>query len=99
MFYQLSSFFLVVLPLLAFQLASSKISYWISNPSTYYMVKNIHDALDIMHFNDQLKKKVVIGSPVGNYLKMDNGKLSSTDLVLLTAMATSEVIREKKNSD
>ena len=97
MFQYFSSFLIVALPLFAFEIASPKIAYLIANPSTFYGVKVINNAREIFILKENVEKSPVYISGIDQYIQEKHEKLNMTELILVTALTTTNIIKKKQS--
>jgi hypothetical protein len=96
MFQKFSSFLIVALPLFVFEIASPKIAYWIANPSTFYGVKVINNAREILVLKENVEKSPFYISSIDQYIQEKHEKLNTTELILVTAVTTTNIIKKKQ---
>ncbi|MBA2404184.1 MAG: hypothetical protein H0V66_05385 [Bdellovibrionales bacterium] len=92
------SFALLAVVMVASQFVSKQTAYWTASPSNYYIYNVINASQNIFQLNEKLKKNPSTESPIQQYTKLNSSKLTTTELVLLTAIASSDVLNKKDRS-
>lgn len=83
-----------LLAVFALQALSPLATYWTASPSSYHLVGIAYDSIDLLKFKDRF---LASQDPIGELHKRHHGKLSSTQLIVYTAiMAQSIRIKNKK---
>lgn len=88
--YQYASF--IIIPFIAVQVLSPRLSYWTSIPTHYFINDVAHDSINLINYKNEVKKETPF---LDDYKRKHSSKLNSTELVLLTAIAASKIAEDK----
>lgn len=84
--------FLVLIPLLVIQIIFPRMAYWTAIPSTYYIASAARDSENLILYKDQVSPQTQF---VSDYKNKFGSRLSSTEVILLTAVSANVILKSK----
>lgn len=84
--------FLVLIPLLVIQFVFPRMAYWTAIPSAYYIARAARDSGNLIQYKDQVGPQTQF---VSDYKNRFGSRLSSTEVILLTAVSAATILKSK----
>lgn len=87
--------FCLLIPVFCLQLINIKFAYYLGSPSTYFVIKTATEAMDLVSYHNHLTDR----DSVFMKYQAKVGKMSSTQIILATAVSAAAIIKDKQNID
>ena len=91
-FYKTRYAFLGLIPFLVIQIIFPRMAYWTALPSTYYLARAARDSGNLILYKDQVSPQTQF---VSDYKNRFGSRLSSTEVILLTAVSAATILKSK----